>query len=140
LTISGSKAASRKSFATLDKKPALYQSCQEVAVLVQAIRHCSHALCRSASSLAVWQGPLVPDDFYRHVLAPWTFKCALVVIRAIRLNRSQPHLCVAKLARGIANDLLVRKELIRSHAHTYCFKQAGKQGSSAAREPEENAP
>jgi hypothetical protein len=54
LTISGSKAASRKSFATLDKKPALYQSCQEVAVLVQAIRHCSHALCRSASSLAVW--------------------------------------------------------------------------------------
>jgi hypothetical protein len=108
--------------------------------LVQAIRHSSHALCCSASALAVWTGPPVPDDFYRHVLAPWTFKCALVVIRVIRLDRSQPHLCVAKLARRIANDLLVRKELIRSHGHTDCFKQAGRQGSSAAREPEETPP
>ena len=43
---------------------------------------------------------------------------------------------VAKLARRVANDLLARKYVIRSHAHTYCWRQAGKQGSSAAHEPE----
>jgi hypothetical protein len=74
------------------------------------------------------------------VLAPWTFKGALVVIRAIRLNRSQPHLRVAKRARRVANDLMVREYFILSHAHTYCFRQVGKQGWSAAHEPEEKRP
>ena len=101
----GVKSGFSKKFATLDKNlTRRWKFWFEPSATADA-------LCRSAT--AVWTSPLVPHDFYPHVLAPWTFKCALVVIRAIRLDRSQPHLRVARLARRVANNPLVRKYLIR---------------------------
>src|SRR5438105_15362963 len=57
------------------------------------------------------------DDLSHHVLALRALERALVVIRLVRLNASEPHLCTALGALGMRNFLRTRNEFRCTHAN-----------------------
>ena len=57
---------------------------------------------------------------HRDVWAYRALKSSFVVICRIRLNISEPHLCLADFTKRTTDDPLLRKCLIFSHATTFC--------------------
>jgi hypothetical protein len=71
---------------------------------------------RNQFDLQITFARTVLDDLHREIGAHGTFKGALIVIRLLRLYARQPHLRSAKFTKWSANDPLLRKNLIPSHA------------------------
>ena len=50
-----------------------------------------------------------------YIRANRAFKSTFIVVRLVRLDAGEPHLCLADLAKGATDDPLLRKILILSH-------------------------
>ena len=50
-----------------------------------------------------------------YIRANRAFKSTFIVVRLVRLDAGEPHLCLADFAKGATDDPLLRKILILSH-------------------------
>jgi hypothetical protein len=50
-----------------------------------------------------------------YIRANRAFKSAFIVVRLVRLDAGEPHLCLAEFAKRATDDPLLRKILILSH-------------------------